>query len=1086
MTDFITVSPDQLPEIAEIPGNLRVVVASPGGNLQRVAHSRLLSKLIATNLAKTTRAILYADLAHDADSVALVFSDPDPLLNGWWRKTGISGAGAWVQFETLALATRAAMVELLADAGALIDTAEGYANSAGAAAAAAAGTLAAIVTIEAAQYRYDTKANAVTALAGIPANEFVYVFADETRGGRVTVYRKTGGVLVFQNTLTGEPLTFHVDPLTGSDAGPGTRAAPFATVKHAMDTAIAGDTVELAASAIVKEDFPQTYTFPGGVRLTVANGGKAMFQNFDSLSGGAWIADGTAWYQDVVHVFGYAPGAPVTSNNLNPRLIYRVSADDEHAALNVYSNASSANAIAYVKANPGSFSPVDMSGGGSFQGSGWRTQTYRVYVRLTNGEDPNAIDSVLYAQRFMPPFSGGGFLCENIVVFGTLYRGGMQSNGPNGLFRKCELYWPPVHGYQTCGVDTEDCTLAHGGGGYGLHHFGGELDFEKQRHCQHLRVRVFDWGNDVLGCHGTGAGPFVLDTITLDEPHFENCTKLGDVYGIRTGVTINRPVFRNVGSIGGFINADCVINDPVIFDDRTKSVGFEAPGTGRTLTVNGGSSLVNAASLFFSGNGKAGTMVFNDHVMLARSPSYFNNNDGGAYSVEFNGGVLQFLNNDNRSGLGAGSWRQYNANPASVSFAGTLLSGLDVPSILTMAAQQVSLTIDTHVTFGGDAGLRPALNPLAPVSFAENSAALLARERVIGSTAGVDHGTAVVTSRKFYAQAAYFGGTMDLNIDLPAGFDPTGVFGRPGTVPYLYGKAGKVYWAALAPAGPLTAVATGIPGGEDITGHVYWTDGATYNRMILFTWDGATSRAYVLNMATQTMIGAGTNPATAYPILGGASDDAGSNLLIFGSKSDDSAGGALKSTDGGTTWAAVDASFTQGAKTKCAARINSIYVLAGDLGTFWTAATVGGVWTERRVSECDFASLAVDPWKNRLIFTGGQSSGNVASKNGTHDMLGSIDCSDANPANWPFATAMAKPFGSINSVQVVANSTLFSSGAPAGPSLAVFGRSPLYAATLDTRNGGNWQIGRGAIYVPVRSGSTRSTKLIEDAAIFNA
>lgn len=101
MNSFITVSPDQLAEINEIPEDLRAVVFSPTGPLQSVPHERLLSKLIATDLCKASKALLDADLAHAADSVALVFSDPTAVLNGWYRKLGASGAGSWQQFEEL-------------------------------------------------------------------------------------------------------------------------------------------------------------------------------------------------------------------------------------------------------------------------------------------------------------------------------------------------------------------------------------------------------------------------------------------------------------------------------------------------------------------------------------------------------------------------------------------------------------------------------------------------------------------------------------------------------------------------------------------------------------------------------------------------------------------------------------------------------------------------------------------------------------------------------------------------------------------------------------------------------------------------
>ncbi len=135
MTDLRTISPDELPELSEIPEDLRAVVFSPSGPLQSVPYQKLLPRLIAANLALPTKAALDADLAHDADSVALVFNDPTPALNGWYRKVGASGAGAWQQFEELAKAVRLAAEAAAVAAGDFADAASGFADDAEAAAA---------------------------------------------------------------------------------------------------------------------------------------------------------------------------------------------------------------------------------------------------------------------------------------------------------------------------------------------------------------------------------------------------------------------------------------------------------------------------------------------------------------------------------------------------------------------------------------------------------------------------------------------------------------------------------------------------------------------------------------------------------------------------------------------------------------------------------------------------------------------------------------------------------------------------------------------------------------------------------------
>ncbi|KTE50971.1 hypothetical protein ATE69_17335 [Sphingopyxis sp. H071] len=76
-------------------------IQEPGGPVQKVSIAQLLGRLISTNAAKETRANLLADLAHAANSIALVYADADPAWNGWYRKQGNSGVGTWLQFEKL-------------------------------------------------------------------------------------------------------------------------------------------------------------------------------------------------------------------------------------------------------------------------------------------------------------------------------------------------------------------------------------------------------------------------------------------------------------------------------------------------------------------------------------------------------------------------------------------------------------------------------------------------------------------------------------------------------------------------------------------------------------------------------------------------------------------------------------------------------------------------------------------------------------------------------------------------------------------------------------------------------------------------
>lgn len=98
---LLTQSVDQLARATAVSPDALTAVQEPGGPLQSIEVKRLLGRLIQTDTAKPDRPALEADLWHDANSVGLVYSDAMPTNNGWYRKSGASGAGTWTQFEKL-------------------------------------------------------------------------------------------------------------------------------------------------------------------------------------------------------------------------------------------------------------------------------------------------------------------------------------------------------------------------------------------------------------------------------------------------------------------------------------------------------------------------------------------------------------------------------------------------------------------------------------------------------------------------------------------------------------------------------------------------------------------------------------------------------------------------------------------------------------------------------------------------------------------------------------------------------------------------------------------------------------------------
>ncbi|MDM7928680.1 hypothetical protein [Blastomonas fulva] len=125
MSELETRSFEQLPAATAVSPTALTAVQEPGGPMQKLEIRQLLGRLISTEEATETEEDLQGLLDYDANSVGLVFADPDPALNGWYRKVGAPGAGTWEQFEKLS-------ADASAEVQALVDQAEDAADAAAA------------------------------------------------------------------------------------------------------------------------------------------------------------------------------------------------------------------------------------------------------------------------------------------------------------------------------------------------------------------------------------------------------------------------------------------------------------------------------------------------------------------------------------------------------------------------------------------------------------------------------------------------------------------------------------------------------------------------------------------------------------------------------------------------------------------------------------------------------------------------------------------------------------------------------------------------------------------------------------------
>lgn len=87
----------QLARLVAVPSGAIVPIQVEGAPAGGVPVDALFGKYLAVDVSYETAAELHADLAHDANAIGLVYSDPDPTNSIYWVKSGASGVGEWVK-----------------------------------------------------------------------------------------------------------------------------------------------------------------------------------------------------------------------------------------------------------------------------------------------------------------------------------------------------------------------------------------------------------------------------------------------------------------------------------------------------------------------------------------------------------------------------------------------------------------------------------------------------------------------------------------------------------------------------------------------------------------------------------------------------------------------------------------------------------------------------------------------------------------------------------------------------------------------------------------------------------------------------
>lgn len=89
---------EELPRAAVAESGDLLLIQAPGGPAQGITLGMLLEGVTSADVAVLALAELTtnaAAMALPVDSLGLVFSDADPAMNGYWKKTSAEGAGTW-------------------------------------------------------------------------------------------------------------------------------------------------------------------------------------------------------------------------------------------------------------------------------------------------------------------------------------------------------------------------------------------------------------------------------------------------------------------------------------------------------------------------------------------------------------------------------------------------------------------------------------------------------------------------------------------------------------------------------------------------------------------------------------------------------------------------------------------------------------------------------------------------------------------------------------------------------------------------------------------------------------------------------
>lgn len=318
----------------------------------------------SVTVVKSSKSLLLADLAHNANTIALVYADAVPEQNDFYVKTGSSGSGTWNALGLLitpALAANIAeAVEAYADIEANLATSQAAAAQAVSAAETAenaSDTAESFANAAGISKVYDTKAAATADLAGIAANAYIQVLVDESLGNDTTIYRKESGSLVYKLTLNLNAI----------------RRSQIASVKWRIEAGFTDPIWDNVLTVVNQSSYP--VADPGDGRTHNVGNAAITFRSADMWEQGAFGYSALKLGEWVDH--------PTYGSSYHPNCVYWTSNDlssgnTDYGAPDIFIGVDILPGAMYNGA------PNPFAGGGTFKCFEHRANSGETFIRARN------------------------------------------------------------------------------------------------------------------------------------------------------------------------------------------------------------------------------------------------------------------------------------------------------------------------------------------------------------------------------------------------------------------------------------------------------------------------------------------------------------------------------------------------------------------------------------------------------------------------------------------------------------------------------------------------------------------------------